>query len=317
LRDALSEVLKDRDDVVIVVSSDMSHYNPHKKACSIDKKTLSLIEAFDAERLFIELSGMSSKESPCGSTGIVGVMMAARNLGADKVDILKYATSGDVTGDKTAVVGYFSAVIYKPLDKNELMPADKQEKKMGGLLNEAQKKRLLEIARKTIEGYIRDGSAPEFSEEDETLNKEMGAFVTLHKNGQLRGCIGNMLGDGPLWRTVCTMSIQSATRDPRFRPVGIDELDDIDIEISVLSPLEKIDDPKKIVMGKHGVMVRSAFRSGVYLPQVATETGWNREEFMNSLCAHKTGIAADSWKTGKCDIYIFSAEVFGEKEKAE
>jgi AmmeMemoRadiSam system protein A len=181
------------------------------------------------------------------------------------------------------------------------------------LLNSIQRKRLLEIARQSMEGYIKTGEKPDFREKDEILNKEMGAFVTLHKNGNLRGCIGNIIGKGPLYATVSDMSVQSATADPRFNAVSKEELDKIDIEISVLSPLERVYDPDKIIMGKHGVLVKSAFRSGVYLPQVATETGWSRDEFMDSLCFQKAGLPIDSWKKGGCEIYIFNAEVFGEK----
>jgi AmmeMemoRadiSam system protein A len=181
------------------------------------------------------------------------------------------------------------------------------------LLNFEQRKRLLEIARKTIENYVSTGKKPSFSEKDETLNKEMGAFVTLHRKGRLRGCIGNIIGSAPLYITVADMAIQSAAEDPRFRPVAKNELDEICIEISVLSPLERIYDINKIVMGRHGVLVKIGFRSGVYLPQVAVETGWTRDEFMDSLCEQKAGIPKDSWRTGGCEIYIFSAEVFGEK----
>ena len=123
-----------------------------------------------------------------------------------------------------------------------------------------------------------------------------------------------MIGKGPLYQTVSDMAVQAGTQDMRFSPVRPEELEDIDIEISVLSPLEKIDNPDKIIIGKHGVLVRKGLRSGVYLPQVAVETGWNREEFMDSLCMHKAGIPRNSWKNKGCDIYIFSAEVFGEKE---
>jgi AmmeMemoRadiSam system protein A len=181
------------------------------------------------------------------------------------------------------------------------------------LLNSAQRERLLEIARKTIKSYVATGVAPSFREKDEILNKEMGAFVTLHRQGKLRGCIGNIIGTGPLYVTIADMAVQSATGDPRFRPVAKNELDEIDIEISVLSPLERIYDINKIIMGKHGVLVKSGFKSGVYLPQVAVETGWSRDEFMDSLCAQKAGIPKGSWRTGGCEIYIFSAEIFGEK----
>jgi len=121
------------------------------------------------------------------------------------------------------------------------------------------------------------------------------------------------VGRGPFYLTVRDMAVEAATGDPRFPAVTPGEMKDIDIEISALSPLEKIKDPEKIVMGKHGVVVKSGFASGVYLPQVATETGWNREEFMNSLCGQKAGMAPDAWKKGKCDIYVFTAEVFGDQ----
>ena len=309
LRDALTKTLKGRDGMLIVASTDMSHYHPDARARSIDAGTLKEINKFDPESLFLKLS--SGESELCGSGGVVGVMMAARNLGADSVKTLKYATSGDVSGDKRRVVGYCAVALYKSTTVKN--PETQKEKEMEGLLNAKQKKRLLEIARSTIESHIKEGKVPELKEDDPLLNEEMGAFVTLHQRGQLRGCIGNMIGKGPLCLTVRDMAIAASTQDPRFPPVKKEEVEDIDIEISVLSPMEKIDDPNKIVMGKHGVMVQDGFRSGVYLPQVATETGWSREEFMNSLCMSKAGLAADSWKKGTCDIYVFTAEVFGEK----
>jgi AmmeMemoRadiSam system protein A len=108
------------------------------------------------------------------------------------------------------------------------------------------------------------------------------------------------------------MSVASATQDPRFMPVTKDDLADIDIEISVLSPLKKITNPDEIIIGVHGVLVKNDYTSGVYLPQVATETGWSKEEFMNSLCGHKAGMESDAWKTGACEIHVFTAEVFSE-----
>jgi AmmeMemoRadiSam system protein A len=141
----------------------------------------------------------------------------------------------------------------------------------------------------------------------------MGAFVTLHERGELRGCIGNLIANQPLYLTVRDMAIEAAVGDPRFPPVGLSEMKDIEIEISALSPMEKIDDPEKIKLGKHGVLIRKGFNSGVFLPQVAQETGWSKEEFLSNLCTHKAGLASDAWKDGSAEIYIFSAEVFSEK----
>ncbi|NQT95021.1 MAG: AmmeMemoRadiSam system protein B [Candidatus Omnitrophica bacterium] len=308
LRDSLTKVLRGRKDVILITSSDMSHYYPETTARRVDSTTLANIRRLDPEALFLKLSDTSSNDRPCGSTGIVGAMMAAKNLGANNIKLLKYATSGDTTGDMSRVVGYSAWVMYKS-------STQKLERGMEELLNLSQRRRLLEIARSTIETYVKERKALDFKEEDEALNKEMGAFVTINKHGSLRGCIGNMIGKGPLYLTIRDMAISAATQDPRFPAVTKDELKDIDIEISVLSPLERIDDPNEIIMGKHGVIVQKGFRSGVYLPQVATETGWNKNEFMNSLCAHKAGLPADSWKKGECDILIFTAEVFGEKQE--
>jgi MEMO1 family protein len=317
LGDALYHAIGEREDIIIVSSTDMSHFSADKRARSIDKGVMEEMEKFNPKALFEYISIMENKDRPCGASALISTMIAAEKLGADKIDILKYTTSADISGDRLSVVGYMSAIVYRPetSGRKKKQAIKNPEKKMENtILNSKQKKRLLEIARKTIQAYISTGEKLDFIEDDKTLNEEMGAFVTLHKQGSLRGCIGNIIGRGPLHATVSDMAVESATADPRFAPVKENELDDIDIEISVLSPLERINDPDKIVMGKHGVLVKSGFRSGVYLPQVATETGWTRDEFMDSLCMQKAGLPRDSWRTGGCEIYIFSAEVFGEKD---
>ncbi|OGW75639.1 MAG: hypothetical protein A2Z72_05855 [Omnitrophica bacterium RBG_13_46_9] len=182
------------------------------------------------------------------------------------------------------------------------------------MLNKEERKKMLKLARDAIVYYLDKGKDLPAKEDDPVLNREMGGFVTLHKHGRLRGCIGNLVGRGPFYLTVRDMAKEAATGDPRFPAVTLDEMEDIDIEISALSPLVKVDDPEKIEMGRHGVLVRQGFISGVYLPQVATETGWNREQFMNSLCGQKAGMREDAWKKRECDIYVFTAEVFGERD---
>ena len=172
---------------------------------------------------------------------------------------------------------------------------------------------MLEIARESITSYVKDGKRKIFTESDPLLNKSMGAFVTLHEAGELRGCIGNIAGTGPLHNTIADMAIEAATGDPRFQHISPEQIDKIDIEISVLSPLKKIKSPDEINIPGHGVVVRRGSRSGVYLPQVADETGWNKEEFLTSLCAHKAGLPRDAWKDPATELYTFTAEVFGEK----
>lgn len=315
LSDALYNTLKDKKDFVIIASTDMCHYLPYDKNNQVDTFTISEIKKFNPIELYTT-SMKNDHRLMCGFGAVCAVMSACKKLGADEVVILKNANSGDVTFDRSQVVGYLSAAFVDTTKKqNQTVLSMKEESKEAGMLSKAQKGKMLELARNTIQMYLKDGKILDAKDDDPLLNKEMGAFVTLHERGQLRGCIGNIVGKGPFYKTVRDMSIESATGDPRFRPVTLDEMKDIDIEISALSPLEKITDPDKIIMGKHGVLVRQGFYSGVYLPQVATETGWTRDEFMDSLCGQKAGMNRNAWREGKCEIYIFEAEVFGEKTK--
>lgn len=183
---------------------------------------------------------------------------------------------------------------------------------MAELLGRLQKNKLLRIARDAIEAYLERRKEPNIQESDPVLNQNMGAFVTLHIKGRLRGCIGNIIGRQPLYLTIRDMAIAAAFEDPRFNPLTKQEFKDINIEISVLSPLKRIDRPEEIILGVHGVLVKDNLTSGVYLPQVATETGWDKETFMNSLCGDKAGMAPDAWKSSSCEIYVFSAVVFKE-----
>lgn len=319
--DALADLLKNRDDVLLVASTDMSHYHPEEEARRIDLASTELLKTFSARGIFDK--SVTGEQIFCGYMPVATALLTAQKIGADKIDILQYSNSGNITGDTKSVVGYVSAVIYKNSDSgikvvagkadNEIkIPESKAEDKM--MLNEAQRKKLLKIARDTITSYLSTGKVPEITEADPVLNKELGAFVTLHKKGELRGCIGNMIGKGPLYLTIRDMAVESAFGDPRFPKVKTDEMKDIDIEISVLSELEKVKDAGEIQLGVHGVLIRKGFNSGVFLPQVATETGWSKEEFLSNLCTHKAGLLPDAWKTGEADMYVFTAEVFGEKE---
>lgn len=178
-------------------------------------------------------------------------------------------------------------------------------------LSESEKKVLLKIARDTLEGWIREGKKPILPDAGGNLAVSTGAFVTLHKKGELRGCIGNMVGLGPLAETVQNMAVAAATEDPRFPNVRPDELKDIDIEISVLSPMKRIKDVSEIEVGRHGILLGLGWNRGVLLPQVATEQGWDREVFLTHTC-YKAGLPGDAWKNPETIIEIFSAQVFGE-----
>ncbi len=183
----------------------------------------------------------------------------------------------------------------------------------GDELNAQQQGILLDLARETIRRYVTTSEVPELPGGDPALEQERAVFVTLHRNGQLRGCIGTLEPREPLAAAVRSSAISAATQDPRFPPVSAEEVDEIEIEISVLSPLQRVDSPEEIIVGKHGVMVASGSRRGVYLPQVAPEQGWDRETMLNSLCAHKAGLAPDSWQRG-ADLYVFTTQTFSDAE---
>lgn len=182
-------------------------------------------------------------------------------------------------------------------------------------LNKKQQQELLNIARISVDNYIRYGAIAKFNVKDERLNLKQGAFVTLRKDGKLRGCIGQIiLSEKALWQVVMDMAIAAATKDNRFSPVSKGELDDIDYEVSVLSVPKKINNWQDIELGKHGVILQKGSRSGVFLPQVAIETGWSKEEFLSQLCQQKAGLSPDCFKNNKnVELKVFTAQVFGKK----
>ena len=175
---------------------------------------------------------------------------------------------------------------------------------------------LLKIARTSIESHLKKQEPPKFEITDKNLLQKRGAFVTLHKRGQLRGCIGYVLPYKPLHQTVAEMAVAAATEDPRFPSVTLNEMNEIDIEISALSTLKKIESIEELEVGKHGLYMKQGVFSGLLLPQVATDYGWNRKEFLEHTC-RKAGLPKDAWKDKKTEISIFSAQVFGEEENVK
>ncbi|MBN2376490.1 MAG: AmmeMemoRadiSam system protein A [Sedimentisphaerales bacterium] len=182
-------------------------------------------------------------------------------------------------------------------------------------MTDAQKKSLLNVARKVVELAVRRQPISTFDSEDPLFNEPRGCFVTLHNHGQLRGCIGQFQPSASLLKTIRELAV-AATQDSRFlsNPITPAELSAIDIEISVLSPLEQTDDPLSLELGKHGIYIKQGYHSGCFLPQVATETGWNREEFLSNCCGGKAGLSPHAWKQSDTEVYLFTAEIFGEKD---
>jgi len=180
-------------------------------------------------------------------------------------------------------------------------------------MNEAQKKVLLKVAKDTVAAAVAGKPVYEPATDDKGLLAEQGCFVTLKNGEELRGCIGQFTADRPLIEMVCQMAVSSSLHDPRFSGdrITVCELPELDIEISVLSPMVKTDDPLSLRLGVDGIYITDGVRSGCFLPQVATETGWDAEEFLGYCCAHKAGLSFDAWKSAGVEVYLFTADVFG------
>ncbi|MGA2775781.1 MAG: AmmeMemoRadiSam system protein B [Candidatus Omnitrophota bacterium] len=294
-----AELLKDtigsRKDVLTVASSDMYHGYDYDEAEAVDNLTLSYLKNMDAEGLYKGLR--EGKLQLCGGLPVTTTLLLAKEMGHNTIKLLAHTNSAKVTKNKIKgiwTVGYCSMAIDNPE------------------LNKEQRKKLLQIARSSIEHYLLRGEKIKLEEKNPSLLVQSGAFVTLNKHGQLRGCIGSLKGNQPLYLTIRDMAIEAAVNDWRFSKVELSELKDIEIEISVLSPLKRISSPDQIMLGVHGVLIKSGFNTGVFLPQVATETGWSKERFLSELCSQKAGLSSDAWKNPSTELYIFTAEVFSE-----
>ena len=180
-------------------------------------------------------------------------------------------------------------------------------------MNETQQRKLLCLARDTVRAVVKDQALPAAQSDDPELNAACGCFVTLKNGGRLRGCIGQFTSDKPLVELVVQMAKASATSDPRFLadPIVSSELNELDVEISVLSPLKKTEDPLGLTLGTDGIYIKQGCASGCFLPQVATETGWSKGEFLSFCCSHKAGLPADAWKDPQTEVFLFTADVFG------
>ena len=298
LADAIAESVQGMN-VLIVASTDLSHFHGYDRAVELDDIVVGRVRDFDPEGLAHDLA--AGKCEACGGGPMITAMLAGRLLGADSSEILKYANSGDTSGDRSRVVGYLSAAVY-----------DREEVGVNLGLGHEEKVELLRIARTSVEAAVRGEPLPEFEAATALLGEKRGAFVTLNKDGHLRGCIGHIRGIEPLYKTVSKMAVAAALEDPRFNSVKPAELDHLEIEISVLTPFEKITDPETIVVGTHGLYIEKGYSHGLLLPQVATDYGWDRYEFLDQTC-RKAGLPQGAWKEG-ATIYTFSAQIFNEAE---
>jgi len=293
--------------VVLLASSDLYHGESYDEANRVDSVSVELMAKFDPQAFHAALE--RNEAQACGGNAITAMMVAAREMGADTAVVLAKTNSNDVTGERGGYVVGYSAVAFVASGKG----SRDQGIEVSSDLTEQEQKSLLRIARGTLESYIRTGKIPEAKPLTPRLSEKRGAFVTLHERGELRGCIGYVEAVKPLYQAVSEMAVAASTEDPRFPPVEVEELDKIDIEITALSPLQPLPSPDSVVVGKHGLVIRKGYRSGLLLPQVPVEQGWNREQFLTHTCL-KAGLPPNSYKEKDAQLFCFTGQVFGERE---
>jgi hypothetical protein len=317
---ALAKILKDRQPL-IVASSDLSHYPSAADAPGIDRRTLEAIATMRPETFRNTANVEMARGVPelattaCGAAPIMAAMAAASALGATRGIVISYANSSHVAvGDPARVVGYGAVVLAAGERGRDTSALDRPaaDGRATGPLDAADKKALLVLARETLRRYLTTETLPLLRGFSPRAEREQGAFVTLKERGQLRGCIGQIIGRAPLSRTVSMMALEAALNDPRFDKVRASELDSLEIEVSALTPPKAVPNAAAISVGQDGVILQKGNQSAVFLPQVATEQGWDRDEMLDNLC-QKGGMPVGCWKTG-AKLLTFQADVFSEQQ---
>ena len=314
----IADVLKPylTEENLFVISSDFSHYPTYEDAYKVDARTGKAVESGDVEEFIQVLEENANSHVPnlatsaCGELAIATLMLMMQD-GNYEVKHLVYQNSGDIenherlrvgersSGMHSRVVGYHAFAIIRKTDS-------------GFSLSNDEKRMLKEIALTSIKDSL-DGKRIAAANSSlftlhSSLKQKCGAFVSLHKQGRLRGCIGHFGEDVPLHEIVAEMARAAAFEDPRFSPVRKEELEDIDIEISVLTPMRRIESLDEFELHRHGIYIRKGYRSGTFLPQVADEVNWTKEEFVSHCAQDKAGIGWDGWKDA--ELYVYEAIVF-------
>ena len=302
----MAEVLKPwfTDENLFIISSDFSHYPSYEDAYEVDAKTGEAVASGDVEQFIatIEANARSGKRnlatSACGEFPIITLMLMLN--GQYQVKHIMYQNSGDIGDhDHSRVVGYHSFAFIR----NGQTRTDTEF-----TLSYEEKQMLKKIAYTSIKDSLNGKPISMFNLQSSILNQKCGAFVSLHKQGRLRGCIGHFGEDVPLHEIVAEMARAAAFEDPRFPPVHREELGDIDIEISVLTPMRRIQSLDDFQLHKHGIYIRKGYRSGTFLPQVADEVNWTKEEFVGHCSQDKAGLGWNGWRDA--ELYVYEAIVF-------
>lgn len=306
IAEALEEYFND-DENLFVISSDFSHYPKYEDAVNVDLLTANAIcsnkpDQFLKNQEKNKNSGINNLATDiCGASAVLSLLYLTENK--DFIyRILDYQNSGDsVYGEKDRVVGYYAIAAYK-LNSNDQESFN---------LTAEEKQILLGIARQSINKRIRESEFYEVPKRYKgNLQKKCGVFVTLKLHGKLRGCLGRFSAEKNLPETVAEIAVSSALNDHRFTPVSKDEVDDIVIEISILTPMKKINDISEIELGKHGVYIKKNDKTGTFLPEVASQTNWALNEFLGHCAQDKAGIGWDGWKDA--EIFTYESIKFSE-----
>lgn len=295
---------------LFIISTDFSHYPDYNQAKEVDAYMADAVKSNNPQKLIDAVADIENRNAPnlltgmCGWTSVLTLMYMSSETPGITIRKVDYQNSGDIErGDRSKVVGYVALSFEKPVT-----PVSEEVFS----LNMEEKKTLLKIARETIDAYIRTKATPTVDPITLTpnLKEHAGAFVTLHINGELRGCIGTFKADRSLYKIIQEMAISAAVNDTRFESVSVQEIDKLKIEISVLTPMRKIESIEEIVLGKHGIYIRKGGYSGTLLPQVAVDQNWTREQFLGYCSRDKAGIGWNGWKDA--ELFIYEALIFQE-----
>lgn len=290
LTERLTQILRRDPEAILVVSSDLSHYHDSVTAGRMDRSVIDAVERLATGELESLLT--RGKGEACGGAPLLYALTVVRNLGGTNGVLYRYADSGDAAGDKKRVVGYAAMGLYR------------------SPLNTAERKELVALARTALVDHVTGKPQPEYIPATTRLKADGASFVTLNdRNGNLRGCIGNIIPVMPLARSVVVNARSAASRDSRFSPVTVDELAGLQLEVTVLSPLEPINDVAAVKIGTHGLYLEKGRNSAVFLPQVPVEQGWNLSTYLEQLSL-KAGLAKDGWKGAR--LSMFTAEIIEE-----
>lgn len=309
LGDALGPLLQ-RENTLVVISSDLSHFYPYDVAVEMDGAFIDLLRQMDPSELYRSVKQKTCEA--CGAGPVVAGLIAAQHVSGARCDVLAAANSGDVTGDHSRVVGYACAAIFEHSESATRSAKDPEADEMP--ITSAERAHLLAHARSAIAAVLRARANEPAACVSPLWNETRAVFVTLRSRSRLRGCVGTMEPRKPLRETIRDMAVAAAFSDPRFDELTPEELDDLRIEISVLSALRQIAGPGDITVGRDGLLVRRGRNSGVLLPQVAAEQRWDAVRFLERTC-EKAALPADAWQGKDARLYAFSATVFGEQHE--